>query len=138
VIELEGDAHLGEHFVVALEREQCLPEDHAALDGRRSSEQTQTADLDGLLELPGVDQRLAFGREVLDSSSRFLAIGSGNPGISLPRTRTSSTMNHNLPCRSQVWMAWVSWTVPSLSSYQLILMRTLASRSFFALTSTTS
>jgi hypothetical protein len=56
VIELERDAHLGEHFVEALEREQCLAEHDATLDGRRASEQTKSADLDGLLVLTSRDQ----------------------------------------------------------------------------------
>ena len=64
VVELERDAHLGEHFVEPLEREQRLAEDDASLHGRRPPEQPQTTDLDGLLELPSSDERLAPGDEV--------------------------------------------------------------------------
>src|SRR6185295_4006963 len=64
VVELERDSHLGEHLVVALEREQRLTQDNTALDSGRPTEQSQAADLDGLLVLPGADQRLASRDEV--------------------------------------------------------------------------
>src|SRR6185503_3182013 len=50
---LERDAHLREHLVVTLEREQRLPEDNATLDRGRTTEQSQPTHLDGLLVLPG-------------------------------------------------------------------------------------
>ena len=64
VIELERDAHLGEHLVEPLEREQRLAEHDATFDRGWPPEQAQAADLDGLLELPGGHQGLAAADEV--------------------------------------------------------------------------
>jgi hypothetical protein len=64
VVEIERDAHLGEHLVVSLEREQRLTEHDPSLDGGWTTEQSQSADLHGLLELSGRNQRLAPGDEV--------------------------------------------------------------------------
>jgi hypothetical protein len=64
VVELERDAHLGEHLVEPLEREQRLAKHDATFDRGRSPEQPQAAYLDGLLELPGGHQGLATADEV--------------------------------------------------------------------------
>ena len=71
VIELERDAHLGEHFIEPLECEQRVAEHDAAFDGRRPAEQAQPADLHGLLELPRGDQGLAAADEVALRHYRF-------------------------------------------------------------------
>ena len=63
-IELQRHAHLGEHLVEPLERQQGLAEHDAPVHRRRPAEQSQAADLDGLLILTGVDQRLAARDEV--------------------------------------------------------------------------
>ena len=64
VIELERDAHLGEHLVVALERQQRGSEHDATFDRRRPAEEPQPADLDGLVILTRGDQSLAAANEV--------------------------------------------------------------------------
>ena len=64
LVELERNPHLGEHFIEAFQRKQCLAEHDATFHGGRPSEQPQSADLYCLLELPGGDQRLAAANEV--------------------------------------------------------------------------
>src|SRR5262249_41023827 len=63
-IEIERNAHLGQYFVVALEREQRGTEHDAAFDRCRSTKQSETADFDRLLKLPGGHQCLAAADEV--------------------------------------------------------------------------